>query len=48
MGQEWVKRGLLAGAFVDVEDLITVVDNVLHSGAAVAIPSVAVVPRPTG
>jgi len=41
----WEARGLLAGAFVDVEHLIDVVENVLHVGASASIPSIAVVPR---
>jgi NAD(P)-dependent dehydrogenase (short-subunit alcohol dehydrogenase family) len=44
----WTERNLLAGAFVDVEDLVTVVDSVLRSGASISVHSVTVAPRPTG
>jgi NAD(P)-dependent dehydrogenase (short-subunit alcohol dehydrogenase family) len=42
----WAARGLLAGAFVDVDDLVSAVDGVLRTGASVAIPSIVVAPRP--
>ncbi len=43
----WQERNLLANAFVDVEDLVSVVDSVLRSGASVSLHSVTVAPRPT-
>jgi NAD(P)-dependent dehydrogenase (short-subunit alcohol dehydrogenase family) len=43
----WFARNYMSGSFVGIEDLITVVDTVLHQGA-VAIPSVTVAPRPAG
>ncbi len=39
----WVQRGYMAGALLDVAELLTVVDVVLRSGAA--MPSVVVTPR---
>lgn len=42
----WEARSLLAGCFVDVDDLVQAVHNVLSAGASVAIPSVIVQPRP--
>ena len=42
----WAARNLLAGALIDVEDLVRVVDTVLRCGASASVPSVAVVPRP--
>ena len=42
----WEARGLLAGAFVDVDDLVSAVDGVLRTGPSVAIPSIVVAPRP--
>jgi NAD(P)-dependent dehydrogenase (short-subunit alcohol dehydrogenase family) len=45
-GTAWVTRGLLAGAFVDVDHLIDVVDNVLHIGASASLQTVVVSPRP--
>jgi NAD(P)-dependent dehydrogenase (short-subunit alcohol dehydrogenase family) len=43
----WFARNYMSGSFVGIEDLITVVDTVLHQGA-VAISSVTVAPRPAG
>jgi NAD(P)-dependent dehydrogenase (short-subunit alcohol dehydrogenase family) len=45
-GQEWVARHLLAGAFIDVEHLIDVVDAIVRGGASMSMPSVTVAPRP--
>jgi NAD(P)-dependent dehydrogenase (short-subunit alcohol dehydrogenase family) len=42
----WLGRGYMAGALLDVNDLITMVDTVVRSGATVSIPSVTVAPRP--
>jgi NAD(P)-dependent dehydrogenase (short-subunit alcohol dehydrogenase family) len=42
----WVDKGLIAGAFIDVEELVDAVDGVLRSGASVSIPSIVVAPRP--
>lgn len=44
----WTERALLAGSLVDVEDVVRVVDAVLHAGPTASIPSVVVAPRPTG
>jgi NAD(P)-dependent dehydrogenase (short-subunit alcohol dehydrogenase family) len=41
----WEAGNLLSGAFMDVEELIRVVDTVLRCGATATIPTVAVVPR---
>lgn len=43
---EWSKRGLLAGSFVDVEEVVRVVDAVVRSGATASIPTVTIAPRP--
>jgi NAD(P)-dependent dehydrogenase (short-subunit alcohol dehydrogenase family) len=42
----WLERGMLAGAFIDVDDLIDVVDAVLRVGPSASVPSVTVAPRP--
>jgi NAD(P)-dependent dehydrogenase (short-subunit alcohol dehydrogenase family) len=42
----WIDKGLIAGAFIDVEELVDAVDGVLRSGASVSIPSIVVAPRP--
>jgi NAD(P)-dependent dehydrogenase (short-subunit alcohol dehydrogenase family) len=46
LGAGWVAKGLIAGCFLDVDDLVSAVDGVLRSGASVAIPSIVVAPRP--
>ena len=46
MHAEWTARHLLAGCFLDVDDLVSAVDGVLRSGSSVAIPSIIVAPRP--
>ncbi len=43
----WFARNYMSGSFVGIEDLISVVDTVLHHGG-VAISSVTVAPRPAG
>lgn len=41
----WMNRAYLAGALVDVEELIRMVDTVLRLGATAHVPSVTVAPR---
>ena len=41
----WLTRGLLSGALIAVDELVTVVDAVLRAGASLAMPSVTVAPR---
>ena len=41
----WLARNYMSGSFVDIEDLITIVDSLLRQGGAVAIPSVTIAPR---
>jgi len=38
----------MSGAFVDVEDLVTIVDSLLRQGGGVSMHSVTVAPRPVG
>jgi NAD(P)-dependent dehydrogenase (short-subunit alcohol dehydrogenase family) len=42
----WQERGLLAGCFIDVEELVTAVDAVLRSGGSLSTPSITLAPRP--
>jgi NAD(P)-dependent dehydrogenase (short-subunit alcohol dehydrogenase family) len=42
----WEARGLLAGCFIDAEDLVNAVDAVLRTGSSVATPSITLAPRP--
>lgn len=48
MGAIWVARNLIAGALLEVDELVRVVDTVLRLGASGSIPSVVVAPRPPG
>jgi NAD(P)-dependent dehydrogenase (short-subunit alcohol dehydrogenase family) len=48
MGAIWVARNLIAGALLEVDELVRVVDTVLRLGASGGIPSVVVAPRPPG
>jgi NADP-dependent 3-hydroxy acid dehydrogenase YdfG len=43
---EWVGRGYMSGALIDVDELVSVLDSVLRSGASLSMPSVTVAPRP--
>jgi NAD(P)-dependent dehydrogenase (short-subunit alcohol dehydrogenase family) len=42
----WSARNYLAGALIDVDELVGVIDGVLRGGATLSIPSVTVAPRP--
>ena len=42
----WVARGYVSGSLIAVDDLVSVVDAVLRSGASLSMPSVTVAPRP--
>ena len=46
LGTQWVQKGLIAGCFIDIEDLTSAVDSVIRAGASVSMPSVIVTPRP--
>jgi NAD(P)-dependent dehydrogenase (short-subunit alcohol dehydrogenase family) len=45
-GPTWVARGYVTGAMIEVDELVSVVDSVLRSGASLSMPSVIVAPRP--
>ena len=47
-GTVWLERGYLAGALVDADELVSVVDAVLRSGPSLSMPTVTVVPRRPG
>lgn len=42
----WEAKGLLAGCFIDADDLVTAVDAVLRRGKSIHTPSVTLAPRP--
>jgi NAD(P)-dependent dehydrogenase (short-subunit alcohol dehydrogenase family) len=41
----WVTSGLMSTSLIAIEELITVVDALLRSGATMALPSVTIAPR---
>jgi NAD(P)-dependent dehydrogenase (short-subunit alcohol dehydrogenase family) len=41
----WVNRNYIAGALIDVDELVTVVDTIINAGSSVSVPSVTVAPR---
>jgi lactam utilization protein B len=45
VAQTWVARDYLAGALLDVDELVRVVQSVMRLGASASIPYVAVEPR---
>ena len=45
MAPIWLSREYIAGALLEVEELVRVVDSVLRLGSSASIPTVAVVPR---
>lgn len=45
MVTSWIDRGLIAGAFIDVDHLASVVDGLVRGGSSITIPSVTVTPR---
>jgi hypothetical protein len=46
MGPIWMERKYMAGALLEVDELVSVLDTVLRCGASATIPTVAVTPRP--
>jgi len=42
----WEAKGLLAGCFIDADDLVTAVDAVLRSGKSIGTASITLAPRP--
>lgn len=44
----WEERGLLAGAFIEVDDLVGAVDAVLRNGRSLSMPSIILTPRRHG
>jgi NAD(P)-dependent dehydrogenase (short-subunit alcohol dehydrogenase family) len=43
---DWIARKYLAGAFIDIEHLVEVVDTLVRAGASMSLPAVTVTPRP--
>lgn len=47
LGTLWAERGLVAGHFIEIDDLVGTVNGILRAGASVSLPTVVVAPRPT-
>jgi NAD(P)-dependent dehydrogenase (short-subunit alcohol dehydrogenase family) len=45
VGPIWMQRNLMNGGFIEVDELVTLVHDVVGHGASVSIPSVAITPR---
>ena len=45
MAPIWLSREYIAGALLDVDELVQVLDSLLRLGSSASIPSIAVVPR---
>ncbi len=45
LGPVWMQRNLMNGGFIEVDELVTLVENVVGHGASVSIPVVAITPR---
>ena len=45
VGRTWYEKGYIAGALLDVEDLVDAVDGVIGLGASAVVPTMAVLPR---
>lgn len=44
--QTWIARNYLAGALLDVEELVRMVDTIIRCGPTASIPSLTIAPRP--
>ncbi len=47
VGQVWAARQYLAGALLDVDELVATIDGILRLGPTASVPSVTVTPRTT-
>jgi NAD(P)-dependent dehydrogenase (short-subunit alcohol dehydrogenase family) len=45
MATIWMERQYIAGALLDVDELVRVLDNLLRCGPTASVPTIAVVPR---
>jgi NAD(P)-dependent dehydrogenase (short-subunit alcohol dehydrogenase family) len=48
LGPIWMQRNLMNGGFIEVDELVTLVHNVVSHGATASIPSVTITPRAPG
>ena len=45
IGRTWYEKGYIAGALLDVQDLVDAVEGVIGLGASAVVPTMAVLPR---
>ncbi|UDY36636.1 SDR family oxidoreductase [Dermatobacter hominis] len=45
VGRTWYEKGYIAGALLDVQDLVDAVDGVIRLGSSAVVPTMAVLPR---
>jgi NAD(P)-dependent dehydrogenase (short-subunit alcohol dehydrogenase family) len=45
VGRTWYEKGYIAGALLDVDDLVAAVDAVIRLGSSAVVPTMAVLPR---
>ena len=45
LGRTWYEKGYIAGALLDVEDLVAAIDGVIRLGRSAVVPTMAVLPR---
>jgi hypothetical protein len=45
MAPIWLSREYIAGALLDVDELVQVLDSLLRLGPSASVPTIAVVPR---
>ncbi len=46
-GTQWAARKYLSDSFIEVDELVTVVDSLIRHGGSLSVPSVTVTPRTT-
>lgn len=44
-GRTWYEKGYIAGALLDVDDLVAAIDGVIRLGRSAVVPTMAVLPR---
>jgi NAD(P)-dependent dehydrogenase (short-subunit alcohol dehydrogenase family) len=46
LGPLWFERGFMNGGFIEIDELVRLVHDVVSHGASAAIPSITITPRP--
>ena len=45
VGRTWYEKGYIAGALLDVDDLVAAIDGIIRLGRSAVVPTMAVLPR---